>query len=614
MLRTRVRLGSLSGLILSGLFAVLFTAIGGAELFVPEFAPSYGVPTPLVLRVPYGARIVRKGSGELFDVTFQHHRIVLPRGTVLQPGVEKHRAAIKYDSLRRPPNPARLGSAFVLYFFGCFILSTYYTRFGHPRLRLLRSQVGLFILMGAALALAKGLLVLTALPAFWIPVAAVALWAAVGFDRRTALLLDVAVGFMVASLLRFDLVLLAVLVTRGMVATLLFFNRKQPRQMLLAGLASGVAAAIAYLALTVLLAGKASIGGDLSLGLGSNILACVGGGLASGLLGLMMREPAELAMGHVSRSRLLDLTDIEAPLLRKMASEAPGSWEHSRAMANLAEAAAAVVGADSLLTRVGAYYHDIGKSVQPEYFTENKAPDERSPHDDLPPEVSADAIMAHVVVGAKMLREAGVPEPVVEFVYTHHGTQLVKFFWNKYEQKERADDEQPLDESHFRYPGMKPMSRETAILMLVDSIEATSRTIDKTDRAGFEAMIRHIVFDKLTAGQLDDSGLTLADLKVLTVRMAATLENMYHGRVKYPWQREKEKAEAAAQDEGPSGEAGTSDDGTSDDGASDDGPPAEGAKPQADDEAPAESGVSETRTAATAASGVPAVSPPSQKS
>ncbi|MBW2459261.1 MAG: hypothetical protein JRI68_32495, partial [Deltaproteobacteria bacterium] len=318
MLRTRVPLGPSSGLILSALFAALFTVIGGAELFVAEFAPTYGVPTPLVLRVPYGARIVRSGSGELFDVTFQHHRIVLPRGSVLQPGVEQHRAAIKYDSLHRPPSLTRLGSAFLLYFFGCFILSNYFSRFGHPRLRLLRSQLGVFVLMGFALLLAKVLLVLTVLPAFWIPVSAVALWAVVGFDRRTAFLLDVAVSLIVASLLRFDLALLAVLVTRGMIASLLFLNRKQPRQMVLAGLASGLGAAVAYLAMSVLLSGQTGIVGDLSLGFGSNIIACAGGGLVSGLLGLVMREPAELALGHVSRGRLLDLTDIEAPLLREM--------------------------------------------------------------------------------------------------------------------------------------------------------------------------------------------------------------------------------------------------------------------------------------------------------
>jgi hypothetical protein len=285
----------------------------------------------------------------------------------------------------------------------------------------------------------------------------------------------------------------------------------------------------------------------------SQILACVGGGLVSGILANVLREPAERLLGHVGRGRLLDLTDIEAPLLRKMATEAPGSWEHSRAMANLAEAASASIGADSLLTRVGAYYHDLGKTVQAKYFVENLGHGEESPHDELAPEVSADAIMAHVVVGTKILRETGVPEPVVEFAYTHHGTQLVEYFWSKYEKAadERAEAGEAferLSQDAFRYPGMKPMTKETAILMLVDSIEAASRTIQPPELEPFEEMIRRVVFHKLSAGQLDDSGLTITDLRIMTERMAQTLVNMYHGRIKYPWQQKKERDEAAARE------------------------------------------------------------------
>src|SRR6185295_11906135 len=247
-------------------------------------------------------------------------------------------------------------------------------------------------------------------------------------------------------------------------------------------------------------------------------------------------DGAERLLGAVSRDKLLDLTDLEQPLLKKMAGEAPGSWEHSRAMANLAEAAASAIGADALLTRVGAYYHDLGKTTQSKYFVENLGHGERSPHDDLEPDVSADAIMAHVVVGAKILRDGGIPEPVVEFAYTHHGTQVVEYFWHKCQ---NGGNPKGLTEEHFRYPGMKPPTKETAILMLVDSIEAASRTIDPPERDKFEEMIQRIVFTKLRAGQLDDSGLTLADLRVLVMRMSDTLVNMFHHRIRYPWQDQR---------------------------------------------------------------------------
>jgi cyclic-di-AMP phosphodiesterase PgpH len=243
-------------------------------------------------------------------------------------------------------------------------------------------------------------------------------------------------------------------------------------------------------------------------------------------------------LGSVSRDRLIDLTDLEQPLLKKMASEAPGSWEHSRAMANLAEAAAAAIGADTLLTRVGAYYHDLGKTIQPKYFVENLLAGEPSPHEDLEPDVSADAIMAHVVQGAKILRDGGIPEPVVEFSYTHHGTQLIEFFWHKCQER---GNPRKLGEDFFRYPGMKPQTKETAILMLVDSIEAASRTIQPPDRVKFEEMIQRVVFTKLKGGQLDESGLTLEDIRTLTTRMADVLVNMFHGRIKYPWQEQEAK-------------------------------------------------------------------------
>jgi putative nucleotidyltransferase with HDIG domain len=216
-----------------------------------------------------------------------------------------------------------------------------------------------------------------------------------------------------------------------------------------------------------------------------------------------------------------------------MSTEAPGSWEHARAMANLAEAAAAAIGADALLVRVGAYYHDLGKTIQPKYFVENLSPGERTPHDDLEPDVSADAIMAHVVQGTKILREGGIPEPVVEFAYTHHGTQVIEYFFHKCKE---SGNPKNLGEDFFRYPVMKPQTKETAILMLVDSIEAASRTIQPPTQVKFEEMIQRVVFTKMKSGQLDESGLTIEDMKILVVKMADTLVNMYHSRIKYPWQ------------------------------------------------------------------------------
>jgi putative nucleotidyltransferase with HDIG domain len=541
MLRTRLRAGVTAGLVLSLLFAGVFTAVSLFDLYIPALAPVFGRPASITLRVPYGPKIVSDARGGHSQLSYGHARIIVPRGTVLDEGDDEHRAAFAYESLRRPPTNARLLSYFVINFIVCLMLTTYLRQFGQSRVRLLRTQVGLLILAVGSVVIAKVLLLFTALPEFWIPMAALPVWVALAFDRRTAFLFELGIAFIAASLLRFDIILLSVLLMRGIAASLFFFKRKHPRQMVVAGTLSGLAGIAAYVCLTVIFQGGIHVAEDLMSGLSSNLIACAGGGAGAGLFAMIFREGAERALGHVSRDRLLDLTDLEQPLLRKMAAEAPGSWEHARAMANLAEASAAAIGADALLTRVGAYYHDLGKTVQPKYFVENLAPGERSPHEDLEPEVSADAIMAHVVMGANILRKGGIPEPVVEFAYTHHGTQTVEYFWHKC--KEQGNPK-GLTQEHFRYPGMKPQTKETAILMLVDSIEAASRTIFPPEHKKFEEMIQRVIFTKLSAGQLDESGLTLEDLRIITARMASTLVNMYHGRIKYPWQREAERAEA----------------------------------------------------------------------
>lgn len=542
MLRTRVRAGAAAGLVMSLIFAALFAAVGMVELYVPALTPHLGEATPVTLRVPYGPRIVRDGAGG--RLVYEHKRVIVPRGTVLRESDDEHRAAFAYESIRRPPSGARIASLYVIYFIVCLMLTAYVRRFGQNRVRLLRPQLGVFSLMLASIVLAKGVLLFTALPEFWMPMAAVPLWVALAFDRRTAFLVDLGVGFITASLLRFDIILLSVLLVRGVSATLFFFDRKHSRKMLVAGTFSGVAGMIAFAALTIVFEGRFEIGSDLLRGANSSLLACLGGGVMAGLLARGLRDQAERVMGSVSRDKLLDLTDLEQPLLKKMATEAPGSWEHARAMANLAEASSAAIGADALLTRVGAYYHDLGKTVQPKYFVENLAHDERSPHDELEPDVSADAIMAHVVMGTAILRDGRIPEPVVEFAYTHHGTQAVEFFWHKCVEQ---GNPKGLTIEHFRYPGMKPQTKETAILMLVDSIEAASRTIFPPEQKKFEEMIQRVVFLKLNTGQLDESGLSLEDLRIITTRLATTLVNAYHGRIKYPWQRESEANQAAEQ-------------------------------------------------------------------
>lgn len=550
MLRTRLFGGAVAGTILAVVFASLFTLLWSSDLLLRRAPPAYGEVTAYTLRVPYSPQLLQS----LDDVTharMEFRRVVVPRGTLLREDVEAHRVAVGYERARGGASAPRVLGIALVSFTLAALVGTYLRRYGPSTGRLLRTQIGLFVLMLGLLSLAKLMLLFTALPEYWIPVGTVPLWAVLYLDRRTAFIVNMVLGFFAASLLRFDVLLLIVVLMRGMANALAFRDRKHPRSMVLAGFLAGIAGAVVWAATTLGLDGALQPGpshlvydvlGDLRRGTDSALIACVGGGVLAGSIALFLRELAERLLGAVGRDRLLDLTDLEQPLLQKMAREAPGSWEHCRAMANLAEAAASAIGADALLTRCGAYYHDLGKTIQPKFFVENLVAGERSPHEELDPDVSADAIMAHVVQGTKILRDGGVPEPVVEFSYTHHGTQVVEYFWHKCLEQ---GNPKGLGEDHFRYPGMKPQTRETAILMLVDSIEAASRTIDPPDRKKFEEMIQRVVFMKLKNGQLDECGLDAQDMRLLVTRMADTLVNMYHSRIKYPWQREGAQREGA---------------------------------------------------------------------
>lgn len=536
MLRTRVKAGPVPGLVMSLLFAAVLTALQIGEHYVSMWAPAMGAPAPITLRVPFAPRLTQDSLTGRADLRHGHGRSVVPRGTVLRGESSVHWTAYLYEVARRPPKLARLAGVFAIFFTLAMALTAYLRNFGQSRLRLLRTQVGLLAMMGVIAVVAKAMLLFTALPEFWIPVATVPLWIASIYDRRTAFLVVMVMAFIVALLLDLDLVFLCVMLARGMATTLLHFDRKRARSMVLSGLLGGIAAALLYVAIIVTFEGRYDLIADLLRVTESPIVACLGGGLLGGGLAALGRHNAARLLGDVPRDRLVDLSDLEQPLLMTLSREAPGTYEHSRAMANLAEQAASAIGVNALLTRVGAYYHDLGKTAQAKYFVENLGPDERSPHDDLDPETSADAIMAHVVLGTKILRDGNVPEPVVEFAYTHHGTQLVEYFWNKCLQ---AGNPKELTEDAFRYPGMKPQTKETAIVMLVDSIEAASRTIDPPERSSFENMVQRVVFTKLATGQLDDCGLDMADLRVIVNRMVDALVNMHHHRIKYQWQAKR---------------------------------------------------------------------------
>ncbi|HKO90246.1 MAG TPA: HDIG domain-containing protein, partial [Polyangiaceae bacterium] len=537
MLRTRLIAGPRAGLVLSAVLATLMTIVGAGETFFEPLRVNATKPAPISLRLPPVAMRTADADG-------QYHLVrvapVLPRGTFIEdPSLAEYVAL--FEDARRPVRLSMLAGSWFVYLLIAIMMTTYLRRFSLSYGTLLRTQVGVLALTAAFFALAKLALLLTSVSPFALPVAALPLWVALFLDRRTAFMVGMAGSFLAASLVDFGLEYVLTYLATCFTISLALRARRRTSDILTAGAVAAVAGGTVVLASSTLSSGGLILHGNAGAKLVTELISGVVGGMLPALLAASLQGSVGRLLGSVSRGRLLDLTDLTQPLLQKMAREAQGSWEHARAMANLAEAAASSIGADALLTRVGAYYHDLGKTCQAKYFIENLDPGERSPHDGLDPDVSADAIMAHVVEGVRILREGGIPEPVVEFSYTHHGTSVIEYFWHKCLEQ---GNPKGLSENFFRYPGMRPRTKETAILMLVDAIEAASRTIDPPERERFEEMVNRIIFVKLRQGQMDESGLSLEDVRVMSKKLVDTLVKANHHRIRYPWQEARSRGQA----------------------------------------------------------------------
>jgi hypothetical protein len=225
---------------------------------------------------------------------------------------------------------------------------------------------------------------------------------------------------------------------------------------------------------------------------------------------------------------LLELSDLNRPLLRRLMLESPGTYHHSLIVGNLAEMAAEAVGANSLLARVGAYYHDIGKITKPEYYTENEGSG-RSRHAGLAPSMSALVIKSHVAEGLEIARREKLPRAVRAAIAQHHGSSVVAFFYAK------ALEQDPITpEAAYRYPGPKPQSRETAIVMLADAVEGASRSLTEPTPARLRGLVNKIVNMRLGEGELDESGLNLSDVARIREAFVTVLTARFHTRVAYP--------------------------------------------------------------------------------
>jgi putative nucleotidyltransferase with HDIG domain len=263
----------------------------------------------------------------------------------------------------------------------------------------------------------------------------------------------------------------------------------------------------------------------------TGIWTVLAGFLMTGLLPFVERW-----FGVLTDLSLLEIGDVAHPLLQELVRRAPGTYNHSINVASLAEAAAESIGARGLLVRVGAYFHDIGKMLKPAYFIENQGQENR--HESLVPAMSTLIIVAHVKEGIELARQYNLPQPIIDLIAEHHGTTLVEYFYKRAAEQSQSDPNgDGPDEQTYRYPGPKPGTRESAVMMLADAAESASRTLSEPTPARIASLVHELAQKRLNDGQFDECGLTLEELKTVEKSLVKSLTAVYHGRVKYPDQR-----------------------------------------------------------------------------
>ncbi|MDP2941499.1 MAG: HDIG domain-containing protein [Candidatus Omnitrophota bacterium] len=356
-------------------------------------------------------------------------------------------------------------------------------------------------------------------PIIALPFSAIPMLAALLFNSlEVSLLLTLAGAVSIFSLANFSLGV--IFLVSGISSSILIFGARKRSTVIRAGLAVGVIQALTLMLLegfwpTAML----------------KYLYLILNGLASSVVVLGILAVFEYFFQTNTNISLLELADFQHPLLQRMVLEAPGTYHHSLVVGNISESACDAVGANALLARVGAYYHDIGKLSKPEYFSENQLL-KSNKHDTLSPAMSKLIIMNHVREGLELARKYRLKPAIVDFIRQHHGNSLVYYFYRR--ALEGLEDDHEVKEEGFRYPGPKPRTKEAAIVLLADSVEAATRALKDPEPAKIEELVHKVVNNKFIDGQLDECDLTLNDLEKISATFVRILSGIYHSRVNYP--------------------------------------------------------------------------------
>jgi putative nucleotidyltransferase with HDIG domain len=415
-------------------------------------------------------------------------------------------------------------------FAAMFALSGFYIHLHHRRL--LDDISDVLTLVGLSLATVVLCMLVSndAWKAEIVPLLIFAMTVAIAYDEDLALLFTAQVALVVVEGLGWGLASYITL-TSAAAAMVFWTGRIRSRSKLIyVGLWAGAVATLTQLGASLLDERPLDMQMLYEAGRtgGWTVLA---GFLMTGLLPFIERT-----FGVLTDLSLLEVGDVAHPLLQELVRRAPGTYNHSINVASLAEAAAEAIGARGLLVRVGAYFHDVGKMLKPAYFVENQGKENR--HESLVPAMSTLIIVAHVKEGVELARQYNLPQPIVDLIGEHHGTTLVEYFFRRAEERSHSDPNgEEVNEQTYRYPGPKPTTRESAVLMLSDAVESASRTLTEPTPARIASLVHELAMKRLLDGQFDECGLTLEELGLIEQSLVKSLTAVYHGRVKYPDQR-----------------------------------------------------------------------------
>lgn len=380
------------------------------------------------------------------------------------------------------------------------------------------------------------------LSVYIIPFAIVPMFVRVFMDSRTAFTTHVTMVLICAAAVKYQYEFIIIQLVAGFVAIYSLRELLRRAQVFRTALLVAVSSAVVYLSLQMM-----QDNDFMKLDQEMNIHFAVNGVLL--LLAYPLMYVIEKTFGFVSNVTLFELSNTNRGLLRDLSEIAPGTFQHSITVGNLASEIANKIGANSLLVRTGALYHDIGKMSNPVFFTENQAG--VNPHDNMPLKESARIIISHVTEGVKMAEKANLPQIIKDFILTHHGAGLAKYFYINYK-NEHPDEE--VDPAPFTYPGPNPFTREQAILMIADGVEAASRSLDKYTEETISQLVNRIIDGDVAAGCFRDCPITFHDLAVSKLVLIERLKAIYHTRIQYP-ELKKEKEEKPKEEEAATAEA-----------------------------------------------------------